>query len=104
MEQLQLKASDRGYGLELPPILDMAVAGSLKVCLLEAVALAKPLVIDAAQVERLSTPCIQVLVAAGTALQEAGIGFSLHRPSEAFADAFNDLGLFSVLMRWDITA
>jgi anti-anti-sigma regulatory factor len=61
-------------------------------------------VLDAAQVDRLSTPCIQVLLAAGKSA-EAGAGrIQLAQASDAFVAAFSDLGLFAALMSWQAEA
>src|SRR3546814_1342385 len=57
-------------------------------------------VIDAAAVDRLSTPCVQILVSAVQHMEQHGIPFVIRSPSDAFVTAFDDLGLFSYLMQW----
>ncbi|SOD90210.1 STAS domain-containing protein [Caenispirillum bisanense] len=89
----------------LPGTLDNGVAAPLKEAFLEALAAGKPvLAVEAGAVERLSTACIQVLIAAGRAAAEAGREFVVMRPGEPLIAAFDDLGLFSVMMGWRIEA
>lgn len=102
MTSLDLKTNEDGAELELPSVLDMRAAEPLKTKLLEALALQQPLAIKADAVDRMSTPCIQVLIAAATAMQGTEMPFKLTGPSDAFIDAFNELGLFPVLKQWDI--
>src|SRR3546814_3048022 len=58
--------------------------------------------IDAAAVDRLSTPCVQILVSAVQHMEQHGIPFVIRSPSDAFVTAFDDLGLFSYLMKWPV--
>ncbi len=97
-----LKTNDDGAEIELASVMDMRAAEPLKATLLEALAGQQPLSIKADAVDRMSTPCIQVLIAAATAMQRTEMPFKLTGPSDAFIDAFNDLGLFPVLKQWDI--
>ena len=90
--------------LKLGCILDIRAAEPLKGVLQKARDKGHPLIIEAGSVERLTTPCIQVLLAAAEALKEAGISFTLSKPSEAFVDSFNELGLFPALKQWNIEA
>ena len=50
--------------LVLAPVLDLIQADSLKAQLLEAFAQGAPVMLDAGAVQRVSSPCLQVLVAA----------------------------------------
>ena len=80
----------------------MSAAAPLKEVLQKALAKGCPLTLDAGSVERLSTPCVQILLAAVTAMKAADVSCTLLRPSDAFIDSFNDLGLFPVLKQWTI--
>ncbi len=102
MTSFDLKTTDNGAEIELASVMDMRAADPLKTALLEALAGQQPLSIKADAVDRMSTPCIQVLVAGATAMQRTDMPFKLTGPSQAFIDAFNDLGLFPVLKQWDI--
>jgi anti-anti-sigma factor len=86
----------------LPGALDTAVAAPLKDALAEALERGLPVVVDASDVARLSTACIQVLIAGGRATADAGRAFIVIRPSEALVAAFDDMGLFPVMMKWKI--
>ncbi len=88
--------------LNLGELLDLNAAAPLKEALQKAVAKGCPLTLDAGSVERLSTPCVQILIAAVTAIEAVGLSCTLLRPSDAFIDSFNDLGLFPVLKQWTI--
>jgi anti-anti-sigma regulatory factor len=86
------------------PVLDIRTAGPLRDGLQKALKRGKPVVIDAAQVDRLSTPCIQVLLAASKSAEAGGGRIVLAQASDAFVAAFGDLGLFASLMSWQVEA
>ncbi len=88
--------------IPLPPVLDTAAATPLAAALRVALAGGKPILVDASSVQRLGTACAQVLVAAAGAGQAAGLELSWKAPSESFVAAFEDLGLFPVLMSWQV--
>jgi anti-anti-sigma regulatory factor len=88
--------------ISLGPVFDIRAAGPLREALLKALKRGKPVTVDAAQVERLSTPCIQVLLAAGKTAEAGGGRLALAQASDAFIAAFSDLGLFASLMSWQV--
>lgn len=57
-------------------------------------------VLDAAAVERMSTPSAQVLLAAGRAAAAAGTEFQIVNASEVFRAALADLGLQAEFKNW----
>jgi len=61
-----------------------------------------PVVLDASAVERMSTPCAQVLLATGYAADSAGISLQFTNPSDVFRGALTDLGLQSQFSKWMI--
>jgi len=61
-----------------------------------------PVVLDAGAVERMSTPCAQVLLAAGRAAAAAGTEFQIVNASEVFRTAIADLGLQVEFKSWVI--
>ncbi|NJM55175.1 MAG: STAS domain-containing protein [Verrucomicrobiae bacterium] len=75
----------------LPSILDMRQARALKLSL-DGVG-ARAVVLDGAAVTRLSTGCIQVLVAFVRTRSHVGLPVTLRHPSPAMLQAFADLGL-----------
>lgn len=59
-------------------------------------------IIDASEVERITTPCIQVLISTSNISEAEGVEFSVLNPSEAFCLAMQDLGLSKELNDWRI--
>lgn len=57
-------------------------------------------VLDAEAVDRVSTPCVQVLLAAGLAAASANASFRIVNGSQAFSAAVVDLGLESQFRNW----
>ena len=86
--------------IDLDSDLDLVAATTLKERLIEAVDRDGAVVIDASSVERLTTPCVQVLVAAAQFLAGQDKSLMVKDPSEAFVSAFSDLGLEDVLQQW----
>lgn len=60
----------------------------------------RPLLLDASAVERMSTPCAQILLAAGRAADVAGFSFQIIDASEVFRTALADLGLQAEFKKW----
>lgn len=85
--------------LALPVILDITLAQELRGHLLERLG-AGAVIMDASAVDRVSTPCIQVLLAAGRSAAESGTPFRIAGPSEAFAAALADLGVEAEFRKW----
>ena len=102
MVDVKLTAKGNTAKIVLPEILDFSAAGSLKTALEGALSGGRSFKLDAKNVERLSTPCVQVLIAAERAMKAADVPFTLSKPSDAFIDTFNDLGVFSHLKQWTI--
>lgn len=110
MEPFGITKVDEGTQLTLAATMDIRAAepllGSLQEALSANPAQGQPgggkIVIDASSVDRLSTPCVQVLIGALQDMEQNGIPFVLKSPSDAFVSAFDDLGLFSYLMKWPV--
>ncbi len=102
MGDFTLNTNGDGAQLTLPAVLDLCAAEPLKAAFEEALGGGRPLTVDAESVERLSTPCIQILIAAEAGAKAAEQPFKLAKPSDAFIDTFSDLGVFSLLKQWDI--
>jgi anti-anti-sigma regulatory factor len=84
----------------LPDCLDLTRAQELRDELSAALLRGTPLQIDASAVERLSTPCAQVLLAAGRAAAAGPAPLSITDPSDAFRAALADLGLQAEFSSW----
>lgn len=84
--------------ISLPPVLDVAAAANLKRELLEVLASGNSVNIDAAAVQRITTPCLQVLAAAARSIAQAGGGrMRLHSVRTGLTETINMLGLAEIL-------
>ncbi len=83
--------------LTLPAVLDLTVATSLKTDLQAAIAGGEGLEIDCSQVQRVTSPCLQILIAAKRGFEEAGgPAMNLANVPPAFTDVLNVLALTSL--------
>ncbi len=82
----------------LPAVADLTQAGPLKEQLMQSFAAGASVTVDASSVQRLSSPCLQVLVAGKQSFAKAG-GASLviANPSVAFRETVSVLGLMDAL-------
>ena len=83
----------------LPQILDLTEAQNLRDSMIRASA-EHSIVLDASGVERMSTPCIQVLLAAGRAAEISRKPFKIVNASDVFRSAIDDLGLHAEFSNW----
>jgi anti-anti-sigma regulatory factor len=84
----------------LAAVADMAVARDVTEALRSALERRAPVVIDAAAVEDVSTPCAQALAAAAASFAGANVALAFRRPSDAFIAAFSRVGLYAAMMQW----
>lgn len=89
-----------GTPLVLPAVLDLTAAEPLCRALRERVP-AGPVLLDGSKVERVSTPCLQVLAAGAAAALAAGRGFHVRAPSQVLSEAVADLGLTAMIPMGD---
>jgi anti-anti-sigma regulatory factor len=80
-------------------VLDIVQAGELRDDMIRLLAQGS-LLIDAGAVERMSTPTLQILLAAGRAAESSACGFQIVSASEAFRAAVADLGLEAEFKNW----
>lgn len=83
--------SDETNKFELPESSASETAGGLAQSLLDL--RGQHLLIDASGVERIDTPCLQVLLGAAKQWVEDGVKLTLETPSEAFENSISLLGL-----------
>ncbi|MBX3454589.1 STAS domain-containing protein [Ferrovibrio sp.] len=103
MEPFGIAKVEDGTQLKLAATMDIRAAEPLLNSVQEALSAGGgKIVIEASSVDRLSTPCVQVLIGALQHMEQNGIPFVLKSPSDAFVTAFDDLGLFSYLMKWPV--
>lgn len=81
----------------LEPVLDIANATSFHERLERALADNPQLVLNGEGVERVTTPSIQLILAAALSLQEGGGRLLIENPSDVLKQAIEDLGLTSQL-------
>jgi chemotaxis protein CheX len=92
--------SERASGPHgLPQVLDLTEARSLRDDMM-ALLRSGAIMLDAGAVERMSTPCAQVLLAAGQAAEAANCQFQIVNASDCFQAAVVDLGLQSQFTNW----
>lgn len=92
-EELQYE----GGKVTLPAILDLTKAAALKDCVLSAMAEGTQVTIDAGALQRITTPCLQVFVAAARDLQNEGGALQIVNAPDALTHATEILGLSNVL-------
>ena len=83
--------------LALPASVGLAEIDALHSALIAHIASEAALIIDASEVDRASTPCIQLLVAAATAARANGLDYRIDDVPDKFLRAISDLGLCDVL-------
>jgi chemotaxis protein CheX len=86
--------------ITLPAALDATAAAELLSAMRKAVLRGRPLAIDCSDVTRLSTPCVQILLASEKALAAVDQTMAVSACSEEFAAAMNDFGLEEKLEAW----
>jgi chemotaxis protein CheX len=96
MTASEAAAQDRIAYLILPPSLDLTEAEGLCQALRDRLH-EGALLLDASMVERISTPCLQVLAAAAASAMRRGAEFRLRHASTAFSAAIADLGLTAAI-------
>ena len=84
---------DLGKEIILPEMLDGAAFNGLRAVLMEAIVHDGEVAIDAAQVERLTTPCAQLLVAFLQVRKSQNQKVRISKVSTNFHSAWGDLGL-----------
>jgi chemotaxis protein CheX len=94
-------APDTIATLTLPPVSDSGAAHDLKESLFPLVQKGAPIRLEGgAEVERITTPCMQVLIAADRALATQRARLVLETASEPMRLAFGEMGLAAELDRW----
>ncbi|OUR76548.1 hypothetical protein A9Q83_14085 [Alphaproteobacteria bacterium 46_93_T64] len=99
---MEIHADTAGTIVSLPNILNLSVAEELKEKFLQQIPVKGDLELDADHVETITTPCIQVIISAGLSVEDSGNKLAIHNPSQAFSDAFRDLGLIDLLEKWKV--
>lgn len=88
--------------ITLPPILDIPAAADLRETILETVESEMTIVFQADAVEQVTTPGIQMLMAAAAFIERKKARLTMAKPSDELIDGFSELGLFPQLMSWNL--
>ena len=102
MNGIQSEIIDDMLHITMPRVLDIPAAADLKDIVLEMVEPEMAVSIQSADVEQMTTPGIQVLLAVAAYIDHRKAKLKVVKPSEAFINGFSDLGLFSHLMAWNV--
>ena len=86
----------------LRPVLDMRASRDLKRDLQMILTIRSACAVEAERVERLSTACIQVLIAFVAAAKREALTVTLLRPSQAFVRAFDEIGVPALSAYWKV--
>lgn len=84
----------------LAPIMDMATSDEFLNVVRSVAASHTTIHFDAHMVERLSTPCVQVIAACALEMEKKGGVFHITSPSQAFLRGMTDLGFKEYLDNW----
>jgi chemotaxis protein CheX len=89
-------------GFALREILDISYAEKFKNEVMEVLEkhAEKGVTLNASSVNRITTPCVQIIIALAKSSEMAKVKFKISSPSEAFRKAFDDLGLSKQLLSW----
>jgi anti-anti-sigma regulatory factor len=96
---MSLELTSQGAAqVRLPRVADLTYAANLKALILEALDKGQDLEIDASEVHSITSPCLQILVAAAKSFREVpGISLGFSQPSAAFSLAATTLAIGDVL-------
>ncbi|MBC7580021.1 MAG: STAS domain-containing protein [Tardiphaga sp.] len=84
---------------KLAAVIDLTHANDLRHSMVALLA-DRSLLLDASAVQRMSTPGVQILLAAGRAADLANCPFQIIDASEVFLTALSDLGLQGEFKKW----
>ncbi len=85
-----------GTRMKLPAVLDLGAAEAFCQSLRDALVL-EGLDLDGSAVERVTTPCLQLLLSASMSAAAQGVAFRINAPSPALCAAIAELGLGELL-------
>lgn len=84
----------------LDSFLDIIVVEGLRSRLVEAIEETGKLTLDASLVERVTTPCIQLFIAADKELLKNGEGLKIIQATDVMVSALKDIGLEDTYQEW----
>lgn len=102
MSGIQSEVVDDVCRITLPRVLDIPAAAELRDVILDMVKPEMAVSLQSDTVEQVTTPGIQVLMAVAAHIEGQKANLTVVKPAEALIEGFNDLGLFSQLMAWNV--
>lgn len=93
-------ANQKSTDLELAPVLDLNAAPGLRDALTKIIDRGIGIRVDFSTVERITTPCVQVIMAAKQAFGDEGLNFSATGLAPSIRESFQDLGFAAVTAEW----
>lgn len=93
MSAFTMKDSEEGNEVVLHAVLDLSTAEELLQGFRACLENGKKITVIGAEVERLTTPCLQILVAVKNKTSQLNIEFIISEMSDAFEKALKDIGL-----------
>lgn len=102
-DTFSLKVEQNKTTVRLLPVLDMSVSEEFLKVMKDSLSLQVNLVLDGEDVERISTSCVQVMLATATALEKSDGTFTITNMSPDFERALQDLGFSEYIMNWSKT-
>ncbi len=97
---MKAPARQRAKAIALPAILDIGNAQELQESLAAALERSPVLRLNGSKTQQVSTPGVQVLLAAAQSAEAGGGRLVLGSPSQALQEAFGSLGLPDKLNEW----
>jgi len=99
-DRFQVNIEPDVAAIELEAISDLSVAGDLRDLLAAMINGSRDIIVGASKVERVTTPCVQVLISCSSELEAGGYKFRLQEPSQQFCDSLIDLGFENLMEKW----
>lgn len=91
--------SSEASTIKLPMKFDMGAAQEVQCEIVEAVKSGSRIVLDAENIETISTSAVQMVLSANLTMVNDLKAIQIKSPSDPFVEAFNELGLFDRFMQ-----
>lgn len=92
MSRFGVKKQDFSVSVQFLSVMDMSVSEELYNLLVECLSSGKKIILIADQVERITTPCLQMIFSLLSSVASSGAEVEIRDKSPAFVKALDDLG------------
>ena len=99
-ETFTVKVEQDKATVTLLPILDMSASDEFLDVMKACVSAQNSIILDGEDVQRVSTPCVQVMLGAAKTVEDAGGSFTIKNMSSDFERALRELGLAEYIDKW----